>query len=115
MHHPASTPHPSSALPPRRPLLPRGLGIVVTFASLLALLILTVSLIRGYYDGRQQQAMHTRQQIAIQLQQAEDLQAEGNLEAALQAYQFVLGADRNNQTAQKGIEKLMALASAPAA
>jgi tetratricopeptide (TPR) repeat protein len=89
---------------PKRNKLFWWIGGAIAF---LALAILSFSIIRGYQDGLMRQQMQRRQEIAIHLQQAEDLRAEGNRQAALAEYQQVLLLDPQNEEAISGIGRLL--------
>ena len=80
--------------------------------TLLAVSILIFSVVLGIRAGQQQVEIQRRQQIGIALQQATDLQAEGNLQDAFDQYQRVLVLDPSNAVAQQGIKNLLTLATA---
>lgn len=85
---------------------------IIGAVSILAISILIFSVVLGIRAGQQQIEIQRRQQIGIALQRAIDLQAEGNLQAALEQYQKVLVLDSSNAVAQQGIKNLLALAAA---
>lgn len=91
----------------------RWLRLVIGVTTVLALVILVGAVIKGTQDGRRQQEQQARQQVAMLMQQAEDLQADGRLQASLQSYRQVLALDPDNQQALDGIEELLALAAQP--
>ncbi len=80
--------------------------------SFLAVALLIMAVVLGVRDGQQQLDRQRRQQVGIVSQQALDFRAEGNLEAALDAYQRVLALDPGNKTAVEGIANLLQLAAA---
>ncbi len=79
--------------------------------TLLAVALLILAVVLGVRAGQQQLELQRRQQVGIALQQALDFGAEGNLEAALDAYQHVLLLDPGNKTAVEGINQLLKLAA----
>ena len=83
---------------------------IIGAVTILAASILIISVVLGIQAGQQQIEIQRRQQIGIALQQATDAQAEGNLQAALDAYQKVLVLDPSNDIAQLGIKNLLTLA-----
>jgi TolB protein len=83
---------------------------IIGAVTILAASILIISVVLGIQAGQQQIEIQRRQQIGIALQQATDAQAEGNLQAALDAYQKVLMLDPSNDIAQVGMKNLLTLA-----
>jgi TolB protein len=83
---------------------------IIGAVTILAASILIISVVLGIQAGQQQIEIQRRQQIGIALQQATDAQAEGNLQAALDAYQKVLVLDPSNDIAQLGMKNLLTLA-----
>lgn len=84
---------------------------IIGAVTLLAVALLILAVVLGVRAGQQQLEMQRRQQVGIALQQALDFSAEGNLEAALDAYQHVLLLDPGNKTAVEGINNLLHLAT----
>lgn len=85
---------------------------IIGAITILAVSILIFSVVLGIRAGQQQIEVQRRQQIGISLQRATDLQADGELQAALDEYQKVLLLDPSNEIAQQGIKNLLALAAA---
>ncbi len=85
---------------------------VIGAVSFLAVSLLIMAVMLGVRAGQQQLDMQRRQQVGIASQQAIDFRAEGNLEAALDAYQRVLVLDPGNKTAVEGISNLLQMAAA---
>ncbi len=72
---------------------------IIGAVTILAISILIFSVVLGIRAGQQQVEIQRRQQIGIALQQATDLQAEGNIQAAFDAYQKVLILEPSNAIA----------------
>jgi TolB protein len=85
--------------------------IVIGAVTVLALILLVVSILLGIRAGQSQFEIRRRQQVGIALQSAMDLRAEGNAQAALAEYQQVLLLDPDNPAAAEGVQSM--LASAP--
>ncbi|MCX6050568.1 MAG: hypothetical protein NT075_36210 [Chloroflexi bacterium] len=85
---------------------------IIGAVSFLAVSLLIMAVVLGVRAGQQQLDMQRRQQVGIASQQAIDFRAEGNLEAALDAYQRVLALDPGNKTAVEGISNLLQMAAA---
>lgn len=83
---------------------------IISAVTILAISILIFSVVLGIRAGQQQVELQRRQQIGIALQAATDAQAEGNVQAAFDAYQKVLVLDPSNTVAQQGIKNLLNLA-----
>lgn len=81
---------------------------IIGATTVLAVAILVFSVVLGIRAGQEQVELQRRQRIGIALQQAIDLQAEGNLEAALDEYQQILLLDADNLLAQQAIQQLLA-------
>ena len=90
--------------------LPQWLLWLVGVATVLAAALMILAVVLGIRAGQRQIEIQARQQIGIHLQQAIDLRAEGDLDAALTAYQTVLVLDPGNVAAVEGIESLLRLA-----
>ncbi len=80
----------------------------VGLITVLGLAVLSFAVVRGYRDGLVRQQLQRQQQIAIHLQRAEDLRAEGDLEGALLEYQQVMVLDPENPDALAGMRQLLA-------
>lgn len=96
--------------------LPRWALWIAGAVTLLALAILVISIVLGVRAGQEQYAIRSRQQVGMALQQALDLQQEGQIQAALDAYGNVLLLDPDNATANQAIQALQSgvpIASAP--
>jgi tetratricopeptide (TPR) repeat protein len=87
--------------------MPRSFWVMIGISTLLAVVIVLFLMLRGIQDGRLQSETQRRQQIAIYLQEAEDLRAEGNPRDALIRYQAVLKLDGENEQAIAGIGDLL--------
>jgi len=87
--------------------MPRSFWVMIGISTLLAVVIVLFLMLRGIQDGRLQSDTQRRQQIAIYLQEAEDLRAEGNPRDALIRYQAVLKLDGENEQAIAGIGDLL--------
>jgi tetratricopeptide (TPR) repeat protein len=85
---------------------------VIGAVTLLAVALLILAVVLGVRAGQQQLDMQRRQQVGIAIQQALDFRSEGNLEAALDAYQRVLVLEPGNKTAVDGIGDLLHMAAA---
>ncbi|CAN5402788.1 hypothetical protein BH10CHL1_BH10CHL1_04800 [soil metagenome] len=85
---------------------------IIGAVTFLAVYLLIMAVVLGVRAGQQQLDMQRRQQVGIASQQAIDFRAEGNLEAALDAYQRVLALDPGNKTAVEGISNLLQMAAA---
>lgn len=83
------------------------LRTTIAVTALIALLILAFAVIKGLRDGAKTRETQQRQQVAILLQQALDLRADGNAQAALEAYRRVLVVDPENKNALDGISDLL--------
>lgn len=96
--------------------MPRTFWVMIGLSTLLAIVIVLFLVVRGIQDGRIQNEAQRRQQIAILLQQAADLRAEGAPREALVRYQQVLQLDGENEEAINGIGDLLdaPLSEAPA-
>lgn len=81
------------------------MGLLTVLAA--ALLILAIVL--GVQAGQRQLAIAQRQEVALALADAIDLQAQGNHNAALDAYKRVLQLEPDNDTAREGIQRVLAL------
>ena len=88
----------------QRQRIPSWAFWVIGAVTLLAIAVLVLAVVLGVRAGQQQVDLHRRQQVGIALQQAIDFRTEGNLEAALDAYQRVLALEPGNPTAVAGIE-----------
>jgi len=95
----------------QRQRIPSWAFWVIGAVTLLAIAVLVLAVVLGVRAGQQQVDIHRRQQVGIALQQAIDFRTEGNLEAALDAYQRVLALEPGNPTAVAGIENLLQVAS----
>jgi len=95
----------------QRQRIPSWAFWVIGAVTLLAIAVLVLAVVLGVRAGQQQVDIHRRQQVGIALQQAIDFRTEGNLEAALDAYQRVLVLEPGNPTAVAGIENLLQVAS----
>lgn len=98
--------------------LPRWALWIAGAVTLLALAILVISIVLGVRAGQEQYAIRSRQQVGMALQQAIDLQQEGQVQAALDAYANVLLLDPDNETANQAVQALqsgMPIAAAPTA
>jgi len=84
---------------------------IISVITILAVSILIFSVVLGIRAGQQQIEIQRRQQIGISLQQAMDLQADGNLQGAFEHYQKILVLDPSNDLAQQGIKNLLTLAA----
>lgn len=89
------------------PYLPGWLRWLLGSITFLGLAILILSIVLGVRAGQQQLEIRSRQQIAISLQNALDLQAQGRIEDAFNAYQSVLVLEPDNPTATQGIQALL--------
>ena len=87
--------------------MPRIFWVMIGLSTLLAVVIVLFLLMRGIQDGRIQSEAQRRQQIAILLQEAADLRAEGSPREALVRYQQVLKLDGENEEAITGIGELL--------
>lgn len=87
--------------------MPQIFWIIVAVATLLAVILVLFLILRGYQDGIRRSEAQGRQQIAILLQNAQDLQAEGQPREALTEYQKVLSLDPENEDAIRGIGRLL--------
>ncbi|RLT32743.1 MAG: hypothetical protein DWI57_18160 [Chloroflexi bacterium] len=96
--------------------MPRAFWVMIGISTLLAVVIILFLILRGIQDGRLQDEAQRRQQIAIFLQEASDLRAEGHPREALVRYQQVLKLDGENEDAIAGIGELLdvPLSDAPA-
>jgi len=104
-------PYPASHRAARGPfglfVLPNWLKWLIGSITFLGAAILVLSLVLGVRAGQRQLEIQSRQQIGIDLQNALDHRAQGDLEAALAAYQRVLTLDPDNAAAAEGIESLL--------
>jgi len=87
--------------------MPRSFWVMIGVSTLLAVVIVIFLILRGIQDGRIQGEAQRRQQIAILLQEAADLRAEGNPREALIRYQQVLKLDGENEPAISGVGELL--------
>jgi len=87
--------------------MPRAFWVMIGISTLLAVVIILFLILRGLQDGRVQGEAQRRQQIAIFLQEAADLRAEGHPRDALVRYQQVLKLDGENEEAINGIGELL--------
>lgn len=81
----------------------------VTF---LAAALLIIAIVLGVQAGQRQIELQRQQAVAAALAAAIDLHANGNVEAALDAYKQVLQLDPDNTAAREGIQNVLALVSA---
>lgn len=95
---------------PRRARFPRWAMAIMGAVTLLALAILVFSIVLGVRAGQKQLDLHRQQEIAITLQKALDLRAEGLLEESMAEYRHVLNLDPSNTAAGQGLESLLAVA-----
>lgn len=87
--------------------LPNWLRWLLGAITFLGLAILILSVVLGVRAGQEQLALRSRQQIAISLQNALDLQTQGDIEGAFDAYRSVLVLDPNNPAATEGVQALL--------
>ena len=87
--------------------MPRAFWVMIGISTILAVVIVLFLVLRGLQDGRVQGEAQRRQQIAIFLQEAADLRAEGHPRQALVRYQQVLKLDGENEEAITGIGELL--------
>lgn len=90
--------------------MPPWLRWLVGSITFLGVAILILSIVLGVRAGQRQLQIRTQQQIAISLERAWNLQAEGRIEEAFDEYRSVLVLDPNNRTATAGIQTLLDLA-----
>lgn len=97
---------------------PNWLRLTIGAATVLAVLILAFSVVKGLRDGARLRETQQRQQVGILIQQALDFQSDGDSSAALEAYRQVLILDPENVNALDGIGALLSagtVASTPIA
>lgn len=87
--------------------MPRLFWVVVGISTLLAIIILLAAAGRGYLLGREQVEAQQKQQVAVYLQRASDLRADGDPRGALAEYRRILELDASNQDALAGIDQLL--------
>ena len=79
--------------------------------TLLALAIVVLSLVLGVRAGQAQMQLKRQQEIAISLQRATDLRADGLTAEAIDEYRHVLQLDPSNAAAGQGLESLLAVST----
>ena len=94
---------------PRRSAFPRWATVIMATVTLLALAIIVLSLVLGVRAGQKQLELRRQQEIAIALQKAVDLRAEGLVQESIDEYRHVLSLDPANTAAGQGLEALLAV------
>lgn len=94
----------------RQARFPQWAWAILGAVTILALAILVLSVVLGVRAGQQQYELQSRQQVAIALQSAIDLRAEGRFAEALEEYRHVLTLDPENAAANEGILSLLSAA-----
>ncbi len=89
---------------------PRWAMAIIGAVTLLALAILVFSLVLGVRAGQRQMDLRRQQEIAIALQRALDLRAEGLVQESIDEYRRVLNLDPGNAAAGEGLGALLAVA-----
>lgn len=82
---------------------------IVGLLTLVAAALLILAIVLGVQAGQRQLEIQNRQEVAIALADAIDLHAQGDYEAALNAYKYVLQLEPDNNTARTGIQDVLAL------
>ncbi|MCY3707246.1 MAG: tetratricopeptide repeat protein [Caldilineaceae bacterium] len=91
--------------------LPTSFWYIVSASTGLAIIVVFVMAALGYRDGLRRGEAHTRQQVAILLQRASDMQDAGMTNEARTVYERIIEYDPQNEAAHSAILALEATAT----